>query len=152
MFDKKKEETAAPEPSDLAAGIPSVAGKRSTGSKQSAFLLFAACVVVGFIGIAAWQFKGTLLGSDEAEVVPENDLNVYTSSKSLTAGTAQESGTEARAGSGRQRRTGGKAAAAYHPAAVAGATCCRGTAGATAKAGTNTRRASIRRPTYECEQ
>ena len=84
MFDKKKEETAAPEPSDLAAGIPSVAGKRSTGSKQSAFLLFAACVVVGFIGIAAWQFKGTLLGSDEAEVVPENDLNVYTSSKSLT--------------------------------------------------------------------
>ena len=44
MFDKKKEETAAPEPSDLAAGIPSVAGKRSTGSKQSAFLLFAACV------------------------------------------------------------------------------------------------------------
>lgn len=84
MFDKKKEETAAPEPSDLAAGIPSVAGKRSTGSKQSAFLLFAACVVVGFIGIAAWQFKGTLLGSDEAEVVPENDLNVYTSSKTLT--------------------------------------------------------------------
>lgn len=84
MFDKKKEETATPEPSDLAAGIPSVAGKRSTGSKQSAFLLFAACVVVGFIGIAAWQFKGTLLGSDEAEVVPENDLNVYTSSKSLT--------------------------------------------------------------------
>ena len=53
LFDKKKEETAAPEPSDLAAGIPSVAGKRSTGSKQSAFLLFAACVVVGFIGIAA---------------------------------------------------------------------------------------------------
>ena len=153
MFDKKKEETAAPEPSDLAAGIPSVAGKRSTGSKQSAFLLFAACVVVGFIGIAAWQFKGTLLGSDEAEVVPENDLNVYEFEIfDRAAGTAQESGTEARAGSGRQRRTGGKAAAAYHPAAVAGATCCRGTAGATAKAGTNTRRASIRRPTYECEQ
>ena len=152
MFDKKKEETAAPEPSDLAAGIPSVAGKRSTGSKQSAFLLFAACVVVGFIGIAAWQFKGTLLGSDEAEVVPENDLNVYTSSKTLTVPPVPPKRAEPRAGSGRQRRTGGKAAAAYHPAAVAGATCCRGTAGATAKAGTNTRRASIRRPTYECEQ
>ena len=141
MFDKKKEETAAPEPSDLAAGIPSVAGKRSTGSKQSAFLLFAACVVVGFIGIAAWQFKGKR---------PQrlHEFEIF----DRAAGTAQESGTEARAGSGRQRRTGGKAAAAYHPAAVAGATCCRGTAGATAKAGTNTRRASIRRPTYECEQ
>lgn len=62
MFDKKKEETAAPEPSDLAAGIPSVAGKRSTGSKQSAFLLFAACVVVGFIGIAALAIQGNTAG------------------------------------------------------------------------------------------
>ena len=148
MFDKKKEETAAPEPSDLAAGIPSVAGKRSTGSKQSAFLLFAACVVVGFIGIAAWQFKGTLLGSDEAEVVPENDLNVYTSSKSLTVPPVPPKRAEPKP----EPDPVGKAAAAYHPAAVAGATCCRGTAGATAKAGTNTRRASIRRPTYECEQ
>ena len=150
MFDKKKEETAAPEPSDLAAGIPSVAGKRSTGSKQSAFLLFAACVVVGFIGIAAWQFKGTLLGGSRSGKRPQrlHEFEIF----DRAAGTAQESGTEARAGSGRQRRTGGKAAAAYHPAAVAGATCCRGTAGATAKAGTNTRRASIRRPTYECEQ
>lgn len=84
LFDKQKKEAATPESSELAADIPSVAGKRSTGSKQSAFLLFAACVVVGFIGIAAWQFKGTLLGSDETEVARENDLNVYTSSKSLT--------------------------------------------------------------------
>ena len=94
MFDKKKKEAAAPEPSDLTAGIPSVAGKRSTGSKQSAFLLFAACIVVGFVGIAAWQFKGTLLGSDEAEVVPENDLNVYTSSKSLTVPPVPPTRTE----------------------------------------------------------
>ena len=149
MFDKKKEETAAPEPSDLAAGIPSVAGKRSTGSKQSAFLLFAACVVVGFIGIAAWQFKGTLLGSDEAEVVPENDLNVYTSSKSLTVPPVPPKRAEPKPEPDPVVK---EEPEEKPPLPTTPPTCCRGTAGATAKAGTNTRRASIRRPTYECEQ
>ena len=84
MFNKQEKETAPHEQSELAAGIPSVAGKRTTVNKQSAFQLFAACIVVAFVGIAAWNFRGVLLGTEDAEFATQNDLNVYTSSKSLT--------------------------------------------------------------------
>lgn len=83
MFENQKKDSAAHEQSEIAAGIPSVAGKRNANNK-SLFLLFAACVMVGFIGIAAWSFKGNLLGETEVETPPANDVNVYTSSKSLT--------------------------------------------------------------------
>ena len=64
MFENQKKDSAAHEQSEIAAGIPSVAGKRNANNK-SLFLLFAACVMVGFIGIAAWSFKGNLLGETE---------------------------------------------------------------------------------------